>query len=36
VKTVIMAGGRGTRLRALTYNQPKPMMPMTNKALMST
>ncbi len=29
-----MAGGEGTRLRPLTYNQPKPMIPMGNKALM--
>jgi len=29
-----MAGGEGTRLRPLTYNQPKPLMPMANKALM--
>jgi mannose-1-phosphate guanylyltransferase/phosphomannomutase len=29
-----MAGGEGTRLRPLTYNQPKPMIPMANKALM--
>jgi mannose-1-phosphate guanylyltransferase/phosphomannomutase len=30
VKAVIMAGGEGTRLRPLTANQPKPMLPMAN------
>jgi mannose-1-phosphate guanylyltransferase/phosphomannomutase len=34
MKAVIMAGGEGTRLRPLTYNQPKPMIPMGNRALM--
>jgi len=29
-----MAGGEGTRLRPLTCNQPKPLMPVANKALM--
>ena len=31
VKAVIMAGGEGTRLRPLTSNQPKPMMPIVGK-----
>jgi mannose-1-phosphate guanylyltransferase / phosphomannomutase len=31
VKAVIMAGGQGTRLRPLTSNQPKPMVPIVNK-----
>src|SRR3989442_8194797 len=29
-----MAGGEGTRLRPLTSNQPKPMMPLANRPLM--
>ena len=29
-----MAGGEGTRLRPLTSNQPKPMVPMVNRPLM--
>jgi len=34
VKAVIMAGGEGTRLRPLTSNQPKPMLPLGNKPMM--
>jgi mannose-1-phosphate guanylyltransferase / phosphomannomutase len=34
VKAVIMAGGEGTRLRPLTSNAPKPMMPIANKPMM--
>jgi len=34
VKAVIMAGGEGTRLRPLTSNQPKPMLPVANKPMM--
>ena len=29
-----MAGGEGTRLRPLTSNQPKPMLPMANRPMM--
>jgi mannose-1-phosphate guanylyltransferase / phosphomannomutase len=31
VKAVVMAGGQGTRLRPLTSNVPKPMVPVANK-----
>jgi len=34
VKAVIMAGGFGTRLRPLTVDLPKPMMPMVNRPIM--
>ncbi|MHB9034903.1 MAG: sugar phosphate nucleotidyltransferase [Anaerolineae bacterium] len=31
MKAVVMAGGAGSRLRPLTINRPKPMVPMVNK-----
>jgi mannose-1-phosphate guanylyltransferase/phosphomannomutase len=34
VKAVLMAGGEGTRLRPLTSNQPKPMVPIVGKPCM--
>src|SRR5918997_2780876 len=34
MKAVIMAGGEGTRLRPLTSNAPKPMMPLVNQPMM--
>jgi mannose-1-phosphate guanylyltransferase/phosphomannomutase len=34
MKAVIMAGGEGTRLRPLTSNAPKPMMPIVNQPMM--
>lgn len=34
MKAIIMAGGQGTRLRPLTCNIPKPMMPIMGKPVM--
>lgn len=34
MKAVIMAGGFGTRMRPLTINLPKPMVPMCNRPMM--
>ena len=34
MKAVVMAGGHGTRLRPLTSNQPKPMVPIVGKPCM--
>jgi mannose-1-phosphate guanylyltransferase/phosphomannomutase len=34
MKAVVMAGGQGTRLRPLTSNQPKPMLPIVGKPMM--
>ncbi|MBU1879074.1 MAG: NDP-sugar synthase, partial [Chloroflexi bacterium] len=33
MKAVVMAGGEGTRLRPLTINRPKPMVPMVNRPM---
>jgi mannose-1-phosphate guanylyltransferase / phosphomannomutase len=34
MKAVVMAGGEGTRLRPMTANQPKPLLPIVNKPIM--
>ncbi|HSR82620.1 MAG TPA: mannose-1-phosphate guanyltransferase [Streptosporangiaceae bacterium] len=34
MKAVVMAGGEGTRLRPMTANQPKPMLPVANRPIM--
>src|SRR5438552_2956783 len=34
MKAVVMAGGQGTRLRPLTSNQPKPMLPILGQPMM--
>ncbi len=35
MKAVVMAGGEGSRLRPLTKDRPKPMVPMVNKPMIS-
>src|SRR6266536_6066937 len=34
MKAVVMAGGQGSRLRPLTSNQPKPMLPIVGQPMM--
>src|SRR5512135_985888 len=34
MKTVLLAGGEGSRLRPLTVNRPKPMVPLVNRPVM--
>ena len=34
MKSVIMAGGEGTRLRPLTSNSPKPLLPLAGRPMM--
>ncbi|MEX2290884.1 MAG: mannose-1-phosphate guanyltransferase [Mycobacteriales bacterium] len=35
MKAVVMAGGEGTRLRPMTANQPKPLLPVVNRPIMA-
>ena len=35
MKAVVMAGGSGSRLRPLTIERPKPMVPIVNKPVLS-
>ena len=35
MKAVVMAGGEGSRLRPLTLNRPKPMLPLVNRVVMA-
>ena len=35
MKTIIMAGGEGTRLRPVTCGRPKPMVPVANRPMMA-
>ena len=34
LKAVILAAGEGSRMRPLTYNRPKVMLPIANKPIM--
>src|SRR5919112_5057020 len=34
MRAVVMAGGEGTRLRPMTANQPKPLLPVVKKPIM--
>ncbi|MQA84861.1 MAG: NTP transferase domain-containing protein [Streptosporangiales bacterium] len=34
MRAVVMAGGEGTRLRPMTANQPKPLLPVVNQPIM--
>ncbi len=34
MKAVVMAGGEGSRLRPLTLERPKPMLPVVNRPVL--
>ena len=34
MKAVVMAGGEGSRLRPITANRPKPLVPVANRPIM--
>ncbi len=34
MRAVVMAGGEGTRLRPMTANHPKPLLPVVNRPIM--
>lgn len=34
MKAVVMAGGEGSRLRPITANHPKPLVPVANRPIM--
>ena len=34
MKAIVMAGGKGTRLKPLTCKQPKPMVPVAGRPMM--
>jgi mannose-1-phosphate guanylyltransferase/phosphomannomutase len=35
MKAIVMAGGQGSRLRPLTINRPKPLLPLVNKPIIA-
>lgn len=35
MKAIVMAGGQGSRLRPLTVNRPKPLLPLVNKPIVA-
>ena len=35
MKAVVLAAGRGTRMKALTYDCPKPMLPLAGRPMLA-